>query len=319
MTDLPPAERIAVGDFSLSVHQAGPEAGPAVMLVHGWPEIAYSWKRQIGPLADAGYRVIAPDLKGFGASDAPTDKAHYDVRAMTGDLVGLLDALEIDRAVFVGHDWGGALVWPTAQLHPDRVAGVVGVCTPHRSPAVIEPVSILQKRYGDTHYIVQFQEEGAMEALFTGEEERFFRTMFRRSGPRAVWEKLGPAIYDLPRWFKANLPADPKAMVMGDEDLAVYVDAYKRSGFHGGLNLYRNIDANWETLKAVPSTIERPALWIGAADDPFLPLEWAVELDDLIPDLEKTLIEKCGHWMMWERPAELNAALLDWLDRRFPT
>lgn len=311
----PAARMVDAGGVRLAVYEAG--EGPPVILVHGWPEIAWSWKNQIGALADAGFRAIALDLKGFGASDAPRDPALYDIWRLTDDLVALLDALALDRAVFCGHDWGGAIVWPMAQLHPDRVAGVIGVSTPHRAPPPVPPLQIIEKRFGAAHYFIGFQEEGVAEALFATDVEKFFRLMFRRPAPRAAWPRLVPGVYDLMGRFR-NGPA-PKAeeVILGADDLAVYVEAYRRSGFHGGVNLYRNIDRNYALMRGVDPHINVPALFVGAELDLFLPPETAEDMPGLIPDLEMHVIPGCGHWVMWEQPDELNALMLDWLVSRF--
>ncbi len=317
MNDFPEARRVDIGGAHLSVHGAG--AGPAIVLVHGWPEIAYSWKDQIGPLAAAGYRVIAPDLKGFGASSAPRDKSLYDIRHMTDDLARLLDALGVERAVFCGHDWGGAIVWPMAQLHPLRVAGVIGVCTPHRPPPPAPPLTIIKNRFGDSHYFLQFQEDGVVEELFAKDVERFFRLMFRRPPSADQIEKIGARMLDLPGRFRDGPAPDPASTIIGDGDLQVYIDAYRRSGFHGGINLYRNIDRNYEITRTLDPVIAKPALWVGAELDVFLPPAGADGMEKIVPNLEKAIVKDCGHWVMWEKPRALNEILLGWLAANFPS
>lgn len=318
MSSFPLPRIIGAGGVNLAVYEAGEKSGrPPVILVHGWPEIAYSWKRQLPALAAAGFRAVALDLKGFGRSDAPKDKALYDIRHMTDDLSRLLDALDMDRAIFVGHDWGGAVVWPMAQLRPERVAGVIGVSTPHLKPPPVAPLAIIEKRFTANHYFVQFQKEGYPETVFAGREEDFFRLMFRKPVPRARWPQLIPKAYDLVGRFRDGPPADPARIVLEADDLAIYVEAYRRSGFHGGINLYRNIDRNWEIMRAVDPVIRVPSLFVGADLDLFLPPETAADMPDLIPDLESRVIPDCGHWVMWEKPAELNALMTEWLTRRF--
>ena len=326
MNLFPAPQFVDAGGVRLAIYAAGgPSAkadtieSPPVILIHGWPEIAYSWKNQIGPLAAAGFRVIAPDLKGFGHSDAPKEKSLYDIRHMTDDLARLLDALSIDKAVFCGHDWGGAIVWPMAQLHPDRVAGIIGVCTPHKPPPPVAPLSIIERRFGPKHYFIQFQEDGAPERLFESDPDRFFRLMFRRPTSRADMARLGNRVFDLPGRFRDGPPPDPAAMILSDEDLAVYVDAYRRSGFAGGINLYRNVDRNWEIMGDVDPVIPHPALMISAEMDFFLPPESADGIEKTVPNVERALIGDCGHWVMWEQPAALNDLLVDWLRRHYKT
>ena len=315
MMDFPVHRVVTAGETRLAVYEAG--AGLPVILVHGWPEIAYSWKHQISALAGAGFRAIAPDLKGFGRSDTPRDPAQYDIRAMTEDFVGLLDSLEIERAVFCGHDWGGALVWPMAQLHPDRVMGVIGVCTPHRPPPPISPLTIIRRRFGDRHYFLQFQEPEKPEALFAGDVKKFFHQMFRRAPTRAEIARLGPRIFDLPGRFRDGPAPDPGEVIISDADIDVYVKAYQRTGFHGGINLYRNIERNYEIMKSVDPIIRAPSLMISAQRDFFLPPESADGMEKFVPDLEKHFIDDCGHWVMWEKPLELSTLMIDWLRRRF--
>ncbi len=322
MTNFPDPIFVQAGETRLATYQLGGdtannEGRPPIILVHGWPELAYSWKNQMAPLAAAGFRVIAVDLKGFGGSDCPKDPNLYGIRHLTDELVALLDALHIDQAIFCGHDWGGAIVWPMAQLHPDRVAGVIGVCTPHRPPPPIPPLTIFEKRFSKDHYIVRFQEPEAPEKIFAGGEERFFQLMFRRPATKADMEKLGVRIYDLIGRFENGPAPDVNGVILSPEDLAVYVNAYKRSGFTGGVNLYRNIDQNHEVYKTLNPVIDKPALFVAAAQDFFLPPDGADGMEELVPRVEKHLIEDCGHWVTWEKPDELNAIMVGWLGRVF--
>ena len=310
---------IDAGGVNLAVYEVDGDPGRArapVVLVHGWPELAYSWRNQIQPLAAAGRRVIAFDLKGFGLSDAPRDKALYDVEHMTGDFAHLLDALEIDRAVFCGHDWGGSLVWSMGQWRPERVAGIIGVCTPVKPRPPVPPLAIIEKRFTDKHYFVQFQEEGVVEPLFESDIELFFRIMFQKPPSRERWADLVPGVFDLPGRFRSGKRPSTDKMIVDEGVIQTYVDAYRRSGFHGGVNLYRNIDRNWELMEGRDETIAAPGLWIGAALDLFLPPESAEGMETLVPDLEKHVINDSGHWVMWEQADALNAIIIDWLNRR---
>lgn len=319
MKDFPEPIFVQAGDVRLATYQAGEGAPgrPPIILVHGWPELAYSWKNQMGPLAKAGFKVIAIDLKGFGASDAPEDKTLYDAAHITGDFVALLDALGIEKAIFCGHDWGGALVWAMGQLHPERVAGIIGVSTPLRPRPPVPPLQILAKRFTPNHYIVRFQEEDAPEKLFESDVERFFPFIFRKPAPRERWLALIPGVFDLMSRFAEGGAPKMEDVVLSKEDLQIYIDAYKKSGFRGGINIYRNVDCNWALMEGREQTIAAPSLWIGAELDLFLPPESAEGMEALIPDLEKRVLSGCGHWVMWEKPERLNAAITDWLKRRF--
>ncbi len=290
---------------------------PPIILIHGWPEIAYCWRNQVQPLAESGFRVIAIDLKGFGNSDAPTNSALYDIEHITNDLAAFLNGLNIESAIFCGHDWGGSIVWSMAQWQPNRVAGVIGVCTPLRKRPPAPPISIIKKRFGETHYIVQFQDEETPETLFASDLERFFHLMFQKPAQRDRWAALFPSIYDLPGRFKSNRPINRKNLIVSDEVIEVYVNAYRNSGFHGGINLYRNIDQNWMLMKDRDEIVRAPSLWVGANLDIFLPPETADDMELIVPNIEKRIIDDCGHWVMWEKPDELNILLVDWLKTQF--
>lgn len=319
-SDFPAPRIIDANGVALAVYEADGDPDrkrPPVILVHGWPEIAYSWRNQIDAVAEAGFRAIALDMKGFGRSDAPKDKTLYDVDHLTDDLAALLDALEIERAIFCGHDWGGAIAWSMGQWRESRVAGVISVCTPVRKRPSAPPIEIFKKRFTEKHYFVQFQELDAPEALFESDIERFFRMVFQRPAPRERWADLIPQVYDLPGRFRAGKTPPSDNLVLSEDDIQVYVEAYRRSGFTGGINIYRNIDRNWALMEGRDETVRAPSLWIGAELDLFLPPETAEGMEELVPDLEKHVIAECGHWVMWEQPDALNALLIGWLKRRF--
>ncbi len=318
-SDFPPPQIVNASGVRLATYEADgdPERKyPPVILVHGWPEIAYSWKNQIHALADAGFRVIAIDLKGFGLSDAPTDKNEYDIEHLTADLAALLDALGVEKAFFCGHDWGGAIVWGMGQWRASRVAGIISVCTPLRSRPPAPPIEILKKRFTDKHYFVQFQEPDTVEKLFESDIDRFIRLMFQKPAPRERWAALVPAVYDLPGRFKAGKTPYQDDLIVSEEVIQVYADAYRRSGFHGGINLYRNVDRNWKLTEGRDEIVHAPSLWIGAALDLFLPPETAEGMEKIVPNLEKHVIEGSGHWVTWEQPLALNALMIDWLNRQ---
>ena len=158
MIEMPPLQFAETNGIRMGYYEAGPITDkPPVILCHGWPEIAFSWRHQIKALSEAGIRVIAPDQRGYGATDRPEPVEAYDIEHLTDDLVGLLDHLEIHRAIFVGHDWGGFIVWQMPLRHLDRTAGVVGVNTPHMDRAPADPIELFRMRFGDQMYIVQFQ------------------------------------------------------------------------------------------------------------------------------------------------------------------
>jgi pimeloyl-ACP methyl ester carboxylesterase len=318
MSEFPAPTRIKANGIELSVHLAGPEDGQPLLLAHGWPELAYSWKNQIQILADAGYRVIVPDLRGFGGSDCPTNKDAYTMDTLVADLTGLLDTLGHESAVFIGHDWGGIIIWHAAMLAKERVAGAVGVNTPHLPRGSEPPTKAFRKMGGDDHYILRFQEPGYAEKIFTGREDDFFAFMMGKPPSADRLDGLYPRITHVPKLFERFTGRDDADIVVSPEDRAYYAAAYRKSGFYGGINLYRNFDANWERMGGVDHRLAMPCLMVSADADFMLPPKLAAWMPALCRDVEFNVIEDCGHWTMWEHPEQLNAILLDWLERRFP-
>ncbi|GGC96141.1 alpha/beta fold hydrolase [Aquisalinus flavus] len=316
--DFPDARFVTAGDVTFAVYESGPEHGRPVLLLHGWPELAYSWKLVMPELAAAGYRAIAIDMKGFGRSSRPDDVSRYSADVMTDDLARLIPALGHDTVILCGHDWGGALVWPMAYRHPDLVDGVIGICTPHVPRAPIAPLTIYRKRGTDRHYMVQFQDAGLPDRAFGGREDLFTQFIFSVTPPRSVWPKLLPQALFLPDRFE-NFSGNPaEKLIMGADDRAVFARAYAQTGHRTPTHVYRNIDRNWEITEGIDLTVHQPCLMLMAELDMMLPPELADAMDDLCPDLEKQLLPDTGHWAMWENPEAVNRHMLDWLSRRFP-
>ncbi len=295
---------------------AGQDARPAVVLCHGFPELWYSWRHQIPALAAAGFRVIAPDQRGYGDTSAPEAIDSYSQKYLCEDLVALLDALEIEKAVFVGHDWGGAVVWNMGLHFPERTRGVIGVNTPFFPQA---PASILEARAADPgiwDYQFYFQEPGVAEAELEADVEKSFRLIFRSSDPADEFDAL--AHFGTVRergGVLAGLPQDaPRSVMLTEEELQVFVTAFERTGFRGGLNWYRNAQSSWEWGEETKGQIvERPSLMVTAGKDPVLTPELAAGMEQFVPQLSRGHIEQCAHWTQQERPDELNKILVDWL------
>jgi pimeloyl-ACP methyl ester carboxylesterase len=305
----------------LAVHEAGPASGPAVVFSHGFPELGWSWRHQVEAVAAAGYRAIAPDQRGYGASDRPEPIAAYDIHHLCGDLVGLLDALGIEQAVFVGHDWGGFVVWAMPALHPERVAGVVGVNTPFTPRMPMAPTALMRAMVGgqdEKLYILWFQEPGVAEAVLDRDPALVFEKLLRSGVPmeELAARMAGQELDMNPFRRLAELEAIGEP-IGTPEERAHYVETFRRTGFRGGINWYRNFDRNWETAPAVGATkIAQPCLMVTAQWDPVLRPEMAAGMDAWCSDLETVGIERCGHWTQQEKPAELNRILLDWLRRK---
>ncbi|HMD57524.1 MAG TPA: alpha/beta hydrolase [Solirubrobacteraceae bacterium] len=289
--------RIATNGIELSVLEEG--SGPPLVLCHGFPELAHSWRHQIPALAQAGYRVLAPDMRGYGRSSVPEEVEAYDVLSLCGDLCGLLDAVGEESAIFVGHDWGANVVWWLAAIHPERVRAVAGLSVPFVPRAPAAPIPILRAHLGEDFYIVWFQQPGVADEALARDVRRTLTTS-RQWTAQWAEEEQRPA--RRPEW-------------LSEEDLQVYVDAFERTGFSGGLNWYRNIDRNWTLTEPYGERrVEQPALFLTGELDlvrGFMPAE---AMSGWVPDLRaEIVVPGAGHWVQQQRPDAVNAALLDFL------
>jgi len=293
-----------------------------MVLCHGWPEFAFSWRHQIKALSEAGIRVIAPDQRGYGSTDRPEAVEAYDLAHLTADMVGLLDHLGIDKAIFVGHDWGGFVVWGMPLRHPSRVAGVVGVNTPHLPRPPIDPIELFRQRFGDDMYIVQFQDPArAPDRIFGSKVRETFEFFMRKPRPGGGSDAgAAPARPNLafPQMVAAyDERRDGRAPILSAEEMQVFVDSFTRSGFTGGINWYRNMSRNWRDSDKLDLMVRVPSLMIMAENDAVLPPAMADGMEKLVPDLEKYLVRNSGHWTQQEQPEEVSAKLVEWRRRRF--
>lgn len=325
--DFPPPVYVETNGIRMAVYERG-QGGFPVVFSHGFPELAFSWRHQLPAFAEAGYWAIAPDQRGYGSTDRPDAVNAYRLVDLCGDLAGLLDAKGIDRAVFCGHDWGGGVVWSMPLFHPDRVAGVIGVNTPFgRPPGDRPPIEVLREMRGEDNYVVAFQEPGVADEILGNNTRKVFELLMRRH----LWdaEEFAALPPDAPeRKFQllqmieeADPAEQPGELLLTPDELDVYVDAFSRTGFTGGINWYRNIDRNWQIAKerGFDYRVDVPCLYVGAEDDVVLPPSSANGMESFIPELEKAVITDCGHWTQQEKPEELNRIALDWLQRRFPS
>ena len=319
---LPEPQYADVNGIRMAYYEAGPRQGVPVVFCHGFPELAFSWRHQIAALAAAGRWVIAPDQRGYGLTPGPEVVEAYDMEHLTGDLVGLLDHLGVEKAIFVGHDWGGIVVWQMPLLHPSRVAGVIGLNTPFTPRLPLDPIEMFRNAYGEDMYIVHFQKPGEADARLGADPERTIRFFMRKpKGSQDEFqgrpaERRSLALQDALMHYD---PATDDNQFLAPDELAFFVDAFTRTGFTGGINWYRNFTRNWEKAEHLPRRIDGiPCLMIMAELDVVLPPAMADRMGDQIADLEKVLIEGSGHWTQQEKPAEVNTAILDWLNRKFP-
>ena len=285
---MPQPRIVDANGIQLAVTEAG--EGEPVVLVHGFPELAYSWRYQLPALADAGLRVIAYDQRGYGESSNPESIADYAITALVDDLIGLLDAEEFDSAALVGHDWGGIVVWSAAVMFPERVSKVVSLNVPYRGwctgfPSTEYIKEHLVDRFG---YVLYFQETGRVEKAFAADPARWLKRSYQ--GVTANTE------------------------FQDDDEFAVYVDAFTAGGITGPVNYYRNIDANIEaTAHLKDAVVSQPTLMVTTDYDPILPASLAEGMDRWVPDLRIAHIENCGHWTQQEQPDRVNELLTGFL------
>ncbi|MFK4066365.1 alpha/beta fold hydrolase [Streptomyces sp. NPDC029674] len=292
---------VASGDITLRVFDHGDArpGKPLVVLCHGFPELAFSWRHQVFALAEAGYRVLAPDMRGYGGSSRPADVDAYDILTLCGDLTAVLDDVGADDAVFVGHDWGAMVVWQLALAHPERVRAVAGMSVPVTRRAPAPPLPILRKRLGDDFYMVWFQEPGVAD-------EALSRNVRRTLTAREIYSA---------RWADQEEEQSPPPPWLDDEELAYYVDTFERTGFTGGLNYYRNLDRNWElTGHLADRRVTQPSLFVTGSKDPVGQFMPAKDLDLMLTDQRgHVVLDGAGHWIQQQRPDDVNAALLEFL------
>ncbi len=306
------------------LHLAEQGEGPLVLLCHGWPELCYSWRHQLPALAAAGYRAVAPDMRGYGRSEAPADVRAYSLLHLVGDMVGLLRALGAEKAAIVGHDWGAPVAWGSALLRPELFPVVAAMSVPHRARTPIPPLELLRKAGLDNFYWLYFQTPGIAEAEFERDVTATLRRiLYTGSGDAPKDRGLG-LVLKPGRGFLDNT-LDPERLPpwLTEADIATMAEEFRKSGFRGGLNYYRNIDLNWELLAPwQDAVIRQPALFIAGALDAVITgtigKGAAETLSTVVPGLKrKLIIDGAGHWIQQERPREVNAALIAFLDEWF--
>lgn len=308
---------VDLGEVRLRVLEAGPADGPVVLLAHGFPELAYSWRHQIPALAEAGYHVLAPDQRGYGGSSRPAAVEDYDIAALTGDLVGLLDTVGARRAAVVGHDWGAVVAWSTPLLHPDRVAAVAGLSVPPVPRPLTPPTVAFRRLFGDNFfYILYFQQPGVADAEMDADPARAMRRMLGGMGVPVDEQSAVRMISPGPQGFIDRL-AEPRRLPgwLSDSELDHYVEEFRRTGFTGALNWYRNFDRNWQIMATAPAdTISVPALFVGGTADPVLNFTKVDRAREVVTGpYRQVMLDGAGHWIQQERPAEVTAELLGFL------
>ena len=307
LPQFPTASLVAVNDIELEVFEAGRQnAGRPIVLCHGWPEHAYSWRYQIPALVTAGYHVIIPNQRGFGRSTSPQHIPDYDISHLTGDLVALLDHYGYKDAIFVGHDWGANIVWSLAMMHPTRVSKIINLALPYQERGEKPWIEFMEEVFGEDFYFVHFNKNpGVADKVLDENRSRFLHNLFRKNVPLTPPE---------PGMLMINLARAETSLgepIMSEEDLDVFISAFETSGFTGGINWYRNLDRNWHILADVNPIITQPTLMI-YGDRDLIPK--SENLPNYVPNLDIASID-CGHWIQQEKPEDSNKIILSWLNK----
>jgi pimeloyl-ACP methyl ester carboxylesterase len=319
MTTQPEFAMVETNGIRLRVTLAG--RGPLVVLVHGWPESWYSWRHQITALAAAGYRVAAPDVRGYGGSDKPEPVEAYSIKELASDIAGLIEGLGEKQAILIGHDWGAPIVWNTSLFFPEKVRAVAGLSVPYTGRGPAPRLELFRNIYKDRFfYQIYFQEVGVAEK----ELEADVRTSLRKiyywisgDGMKAGVKAKKPVDAKL---LDGLIDPDPLPAWLTPEEIDYYVGEFERGGFRGPLNRYRTSALDFDQQAAIADRrIEQPAAFIAGSLDPVLAFVPGVDLvavmREKVADLRLVrIIDGAGHWIQQERPAEVNTALLEFLN-----
>ena len=308
----------------IRMHVAEQGAGPLVLLCHGFPESWYSWRHQMAALADAGFRAVAPDMRGYGQTDRPAEIDQYTLLHLVGDMVGLVAALGERTAVIAGHDWGAPVAWHSALLRPDVFRGVIGLSVPYRPRGPVRPTTRMPQTADALFYQLYFQTPGVAEA----ELERDVRLTIQSvlysgsgDGPHGDREVPG-GVGMVPRtggFLSRMRPAPSLPSWLTEADIDFYAGEFARTGFRGGLNWYRNIDRSWELLAPFAGAVVTvPALYVAGDRDlvvAFPGMDQVIaRLQSFVPRLRGTImLPGCGHWTQQERAREVSDAMVDFL------
>ena len=308
--------RVATNGIHLKIAEQG--EGPLVLLLHGFPESWYSWRHQFEPLANAGYHVVAPDMRGYGESDKPDEVSAYNQVEVVNDVIGLIPALGYDTAIVIGHDWGAPTAWGSALHHPDKVTAVGALSVPFTPRSDIPPLEAMRKAYeGVFFYQLYFQTPGVAEAELEKDVRVSLRKFYHFASGDADHRGRQPKPPD------ADLLSDePDPGKLGDwctdADLDYYTSQFELSGFRGPLNYYRNHNLTWELTAGAPAKITQPAMFVaGDRDGVILMAAVALKaMPERVPNLLiNELIPGAGHWTQQEAPEAVNKAILRFLEQ----
>jgi pimeloyl-ACP methyl ester carboxylesterase len=307
---------LQVNGIDLSLYSAGPEAGPPIWLLHGFPECWHSWRHQVAPLVTAGYRVFIPEMRGYGRSGAPADVAAYDVLSLCSDIQAAMDHFAHSAVVMVGHDWGAMVAWYLALLEPERIKCLVTMSVPFAGRPRRPAIDIMREASaGRFNYILYFQEPGRAEQELDADIDRTLQLLM-------YYDKKNLLLQDRPadgQLFEGDMQVSSLPAWCPEEDFAVYRQTFAEQGFRGALNWYRNFERNWQRTEVLQGQkVAQPTLFLIGDKDPVGRLEAYTlsKMPEWVPQLEQHLLSDCGHWIQNEQAEQVNQLLLAFLARQ---
>jgi pimeloyl-ACP methyl ester carboxylesterase len=322
-----PLRHRTVSSNGIRIHLVEQGEGPLVLFVHGFPESWYSWRHQLPAVAEAGFRAVAIDVRGYGRSSAPAAVADYRMTQLVADNVGVVEALGERTATIAGHDWGSPIAWHSALLRPDVFTGLATLSVPYAPPGGPRPTSRFAEMGGEEEFYVDyFQEPGRAEAEIEADVRSWVLGFYISASGDAIRPPDGGIIATRKRdglMRDRFVIPDTLPSWLTEEDVEFYVTEFEHTGLTGGLNRYRNVDRDWEDMAPFAGRpIEVPSLFIGGDRDG--PTLWGApaisRFPETLPGLRGShILPGCGHWTQQERAAEVNELLVHWLgglDRR---
>lgn len=311
---------VETNGIKLNVLEMG--EGPLVLMVHGHPELAYSYRHQIPAIAAAGYRVVAPDQRGYGKSDIPPNIEDYDIFQLTGDMVGLVHALGEEQAVVMGHDWGAMVAWNSALFRPDMFTAVALMSVPYnpRSWSATSPLQFMDMARGENnYYISSYQAPGVVEKEMDDDIRAMVKGFLYSASGSAPPEERWRPFYGAEETMRDTITV-PENLPdwLSEEDVDAFTAAFERTGFGPGINWYRNFDRNWALTPWLSrARLHQPTVYIAGDQDIVIQMMASQyeNMEKTVPNLtKKVLIPGIGHWVQQEAPDEVNRLLVEFLE-----
>ncbi len=310
---------IEANGINIRLAMAG-DSGPLVLLAHGWPESWYNWRHQLTFLANNGFRVVAPDMRGYGETDAPEEVEAYNIKQLSDDMAGILDALGEQQAIMVGHDWGAIVAWHAVLYHPDRFSGLIAMSVPYAGRPNESLLESYKKRFGDNFFYMLYHNApgGIAEKEYDADPMGLISRLYLSPDSPREAPKITDKHHSAGGWIGRLGAAKELPGWLNQQDLEYIVGQFEKSGFRGGVNYYRNLHRNWELTADLDPQVRIPTLFIAGEEDMVIAHANQAQLQSaigrVVPDLRGVLLfPAIGHWVQQEAPDETNQAMLEFL------